>query len=136
MGRPWWHDSFWEEKRPVKRRFRLPRRQMWIWIVILVLVMILAASTTGFRPVAVDWLYGFVYYLCSILFYAIFTRAILSWFVRNSNNVVIILLDDITDPLLAPFRRVIPRFGMFDLSPLVVIVILYLIPFIFGIILN
>jgi YggT family protein len=47
-----------------------------------------------------------------------------------------LLLDDITEPLLAPLRRVIPRLGIFDLSPLVAIGILYLIPFIFSLLLT
>jgi YggT family protein len=133
LGRPWWYDSYWEKKRPVKRWFQLPRRQLWVWIALIVLAIILAASTTGFRPVAVAWLFGFAYYLCRILTYAIIIRAILSWFLPRRQNLIMLLLDDITEPLLAPLRRVIPRVGIFDLTPLVAIGILYLIPFILSI---
>ena len=94
--------------------------------------MLLATSSTGFRPDALGWSYGFVYYLCRILMYAIIIRAILSWFVRYSRNAVIVMLDDITEPLLAPLRRVIPPLGMFDLSPVVAILILYFIPVLLG----
>ena len=136
MGRPWWHDSYWEKKSPPRRGFRLPRRQTWIWIAVLVLAMILAASITSFQPVALDWFYGFVYYLCRILIYAIIIRAMLSWFVRNRNSVLIIIFGDISEPLLTPLRKVVPRLGMFDLSPLVAIAILYLIPFILNLLLS
>ncbi len=136
MGRPWWHDSYWEKEKPARRRFQLPRRQLWVWIALIVLAIILAASTTDFQPVAVAWLLGFVYYLCRILTYAIFIRAILSWFLPRRQNLIMVLLDDITEPLLAPLRRVIPRLGIFDLSPLIAIGILYVIPFIFSLLLT
>jgi len=136
LGRPWWHDSYWEKKSPSRRRFQLPRRPLWLWIALVVLAVILAASSTGFRLVVVAWLVGFVYYLCRILTYAIIIRAILSWFIRSRQNLIILLLDDITEPLLAPLRRVVPRLGIFDLSPLVAIVILYFIPFIPSLLLT
>ena len=33
---------------------------------------------------------------------------------------------DITEPILEPLRRVVPRVGMFDLTPLVAIILLRL----------
>ena len=136
MGRLWWHDSYWEKKSPSRRRFHLPRRPLWLWIALVVLAVILAASSTGFHLVVVAWLVGFVYYLCRILTYAIIIRAILSWFICSRQNLIILLLDDITEPLLAPIRGVVPRLGIFDLSPLVAIVILYFIPFILSLLLT
>ena len=100
------------------------------------LAIILAANSTGFRPFALAWLVGFIYYLCRILTYAIIIRAILSWFMPRRQNLIMLLLDDITEPLLAPLRRVIPRLGIFDLSPLVAIGILYLIPLILSLLLT
>ena len=136
MGRPWWYDSYWEKKKPVRRGLQLPRRQLWVWIALIVLAIILAASSTGFRPVALTWLVGFIYYLCRILTYAIIIRAILSWFLPRRQNLIIILFDDITEPLLAPLRRVIPRLGMFDLSPLVAIGILYIVPLLLSLLMR
>ena len=116
MGRPWWYDNYRETNRPVRRRFQIPRRQLLVWIALVLLAMTLAASSTGFQPVLLVWLFSFVYYVCRILTYAIVARAILSWFVRSRQNLIFMILDDITEPLLAPLRRIIPRFGMFDLS--------------------
>ena len=67
---------------------------------------------------------------------AIIIRVILSWFMPRRQNLIMLLLDDITGPLLAPLRRVIPRLGIFDLSPLIAIGILYLIPFILSLLLT
>jgi YggT family protein len=56
--------------------------------------------------------------LLQILWLAILVRVILSWFPVDSSNPIIRIVWEITEPVLAPFRRVIPRIGMFDLSPL------------------
>lgn len=49
----------------------------------------------------------------------LFARAILSWFpIRPGSGFASVyrVLIDLTEPLLAPLRRVIPPAGMFDLS--------------------
>ena len=56
--------------------------------------------------------------LLQILWFAILIRVILSWFPVDPSNPIIRILWEITEPVLAPFRRVIPRIGMFDLSPI------------------
>jgi YggT family protein len=66
----------------------------------------------------------FVEVLCNILIVAIFARAILSWFTNNPRNPIISALDQVTEPILAPLRRVMPRMGMLDFTPLVAIIIL------------
>jgi YggT family protein len=63
-------------------------------------------------------LLNFLNLLLSALWLAILVRVILSWFPVDPSNPVIRLVWSLTEPILAPFRRVIPRIGMFDLSPL------------------
>jgi YggT family protein len=53
----------------------------------------------------------------------IFIRIVFSWGV-SSTNPVMRFLWWITEPLLAPFRRLIPPLGMFDISPIVVLLLL------------
>jgi YggT family protein len=60
----------------------------------------------------------FLQILLQILWIAILVRVILSWFPVDPSNPIIRIVWEITEPVLAPFRRVIPRIGMFDLSPL------------------
>jgi len=60
----------------------------------------------------------FLWLLLQVLWLAILVRVILSWFPVDPSNPIIRLVWDVTEPILAPFRRVIPRIGMFDLSPL------------------
>lgn len=65
--------------------------------------------------------------LTQLLTAAIFFRVILSWFQMDPRNPLISLLDQITDPILSPLRRVIPRLGMIDIAPLVAIILLQVI---------
>jgi YggT family protein len=64
------------------------------------------------------FLFMFLGLLLQILWIAILIRVILSWFPVDPSNPIIRIVWEITEPVLAPFRRVIPRIGMFDLSPL------------------
>jgi YggT family protein len=61
-----------------------------------------------------------------VLSAAIFIRVLLSWFPIDPRNSLVMLLYDITEPILEPLRRVIPRLGMFDLSPLVALLLIQL----------
>jgi YggT family protein len=72
----------------------------------------------------VYYLISFLDILLQILSLAIFVRILLSWFPIDRNNPIIKVLFDITEPVLAPFRRVIPRIGMFDLSPLAAMLVI------------
>lgn len=78
------------------------------------------------------WLRNFAGILLSILNLLILIRVLLSWFPVDMNNPIVRLLIDITEPILAPFRRIIPRIGMFDLSPLAALLVLQFIGGIIG----
>jgi YggT family protein len=70
----------------------------------------------------------FVNLLVYVLTTAIFLRAIFSWFVPpGSDNVIMRFLVDITEPIIAPLRRVLPSMGMLDLSPFVAMILLQVI---------
>ncbi len=65
--------------------------------------------------------------LCDVMIVAIVIRSLLSWFPINRDNVLVGLLETITDPILVPLRRIIPKLDMIDFSPMVAIVLLYII---------
>ena len=64
--------------------------------------------------------------LCQIVLVfevALFVRVILSWFPLQPGGTMARVngfLVRVTDPILEPVRRVLPRMGMFDLSPIIV----------------
>ncbi|MEF3276005.1 MAG: YggT family protein [Chloroflexus sp.] len=72
------------------------------------------------------FLVSFVSILFSVLFYAILGRVLLSWVDPQSNFPVTRFLHEITEPILGPIRSIMPNFGMFDLSPIVAMLVLQL----------
>jgi YggT family protein len=73
-----------------------------------------------------------IWIIFQALTFAVFFNAILSWLVMlyPRNNIVISLyhvLRQITNPILAPLRRIIPLIGMVDITPIIAIVILQII---------
>lgn len=75
-------------------------------------------------PVAV---LGFILYgLLSLYILLIMIRIIFSWGGLGYTNRLMRFLINVTEPLLGPLRRVIPPLGMFDISPIVAFLILWL----------
>ena len=78
-------------------------------------------------------LIGFILYgLLSILVLFIFIRFISSWFVFTRNT-FLGFVKKVTDPILLPVQRLIPPIGMFDISAMIVLV---LIGFLQSIVMN
>jgi YggT family protein len=57
-----------------------------------------------------------------IYFVAIIASIVLSWVAPGSYNPAILLLHQITEPIMAPFRKIIPSMGGLDLSPIFVFI--------------
>ena len=67
---------------------------------------------------------GFVLYaLLSVLVLFVFIRFISSWFVFGRNT-FLGFVRRVTDPLLAPLQRLIPPIGMFDLSAMILLILI------------
>ncbi|MEE9325354.1 MAG: YggT family protein [Dehalococcoidia bacterium] len=63
-----------------------------------------------------------------VLYWAIILRLVLSWFPNlGPNNPLVRIIYNITEPILAPIRRIVPRTGMFDLTPMVAIILLIIV---------
>lgn len=76
---------------------------------------------------------GFVLYgLLSILILFIFIRFLASWFVFTPNT-FLGFVRRVTDPIMLPVQKVIPPLGMFDLSAMVVLVVIGLLQ---GLVVN
>lgn len=58
-----------------------------------------------------------------LVFWTLIIRALLSW-ISNGNNPIEYVLIELTEPLLAPIRRILPAAGGFDFSILVAIIAL------------
>ncbi|MFH1593744.1 MAG: YggT family protein [Candidatus Omnitrophota bacterium] len=60
----------------------------------------------------------------NILYFLLVIRIILSWFGVNPYNDLVQILMKITEPILAPFRRLPLQFGMMDFSPILAFIAL------------
>ncbi|GAP63394.1 MAG: YggT family protein [Ardenticatenia bacterium] len=68
----------------------------------------------------------------NLIYLLILLRILLSWLpalgVRlDPYNPIVRLIYQLTDPILEPFRRIIPPLGMIDISPIVAILVLQLV---------
>ena len=72
----------------------------------------------------------FITYLTWVLYAAILARVIVSWLPIGPDSrfaPIVRFIYEITEPILAPIRRLLPSMGMFDLSPMIAIIIIILI---------
>ena len=77
-----------------------------------------------------DFVITFINVLVWVLIAGIFVRVLLSWIPMGDGsqlNPLIAIVYQITEPILAPLRRIIPRIGIFDLTPTIAIIILFVI---------
>jgi YggT family protein len=60
----------------------------------------------------------------NLFFFAILIRIVLSWVAPGNYNPITALLTTLSEPVLRPFRRLIPSIGGLDISPIFAIVLL------------
>lgn len=81
----------------------------------------LTLSTQRGDPISIV---GFLLYgIIAVYMLLIFARILYSWF-ANPNSRLLHFLIRVTEPVLGPFRRVIPPVGMMDISPIIVMFLL------------
>jgi YggT family protein len=78
-------------------------------------------------------LFNLISTLINIYIWVLIIQAVLSWLVAfnvlNTRNKFVYMLGDflwrVTEPALRPIRRIIPHLGGVDVSPIVLILVLY-----------
>lgn len=102
-------------------------------VLALILQMVLIAVILLFKGFQVDllllvpWALIAIFSLfLSILFYAMIISVILSWVAPGSHNPGAELVAQISEPVLAPFRRVVPNLGGLDISPIFAFIVIQL----------
>ncbi|GLX63954.1 YggT family protein [Proteus sp. DFP240708] len=97
------------------------------YILILLGIIIPSYLSGTSIPFALMFPFAFIELLTAagkMIFWLIIIRAILSW-VSQGRNPIDHLLFQLTEPLMAPIRRVIPAMGGLDFSAMIVILVLY-----------
>ena len=96
----------------------------WLAETIFVTVIGVIDST---RRGAIIPLFGYIIYgLLSIYLLLITMRVVFGWARLSYSNRLMRFLIDATEPLLGPLRRMLPPLGVFDISPLVAGLIIWL----------
>lgn len=79
-------------------------------------------------------LFQILYILLNVLWWIIVVQAVMSWLIafnviNTYNDAVRSIwqaLDKMTQPLYRPIRKILPDFGALDLSPMVVLLLLFI----------
>ena len=69
----------------------------------------------------------FIDVIFNLYSFAIIIRALLPWFGVSNYHPVMIFLIHITEPLLAPLRRYVPLMGNLDFTPMVGLLVVWLV---------
>ncbi|MCP4668217.1 MAG: YggT family protein [Deltaproteobacteria bacterium] len=120
--------------RNILSRFRIQRDRFYLfsffflWItysILSTIILFLMISQTGFSPVSVIHVLAEGLMLVLALFpfpgffsLVIIIGALLSWVSPDPSNPIVQAIYGIGEPLLAPFRRIIPHIGGLDISPI------------------
>ena len=71
-----------------------------------------------------DIIITFISLLGTALSFAIIIRALISWIMPAEGSGFSRVLVDVTEPILAPIRRILPPVGGIDFSPLLAIILI------------
>ena len=63
----------------------------------------------------------FIGFILQIFAYLVIARALSTWFPNARQYAIVQLLYQITDPVMIPLSKIIPRIGMIDLSPMILV---------------
>jgi len=112
----------------------------WASILVVILLMLLEYVLIGLLPkfsipspqgLFVLALTETLSLLVNVFLFSIIIQAVISWVNPGGYNPIIGLLNQLTAPVLNPVRRFVPPISGLDLSPMVAIIILYLITLLF-----
>jgi YggT family protein len=64
--------------------------------------------------------------ILTVYLWIIIARAVISWVNADPYNKIVVFLYRVTEPVLAPIRRIIPRHSLpIDFSPLIVLLVIF-----------
>ena len=91
-------------------------------------LIMLVTGNQAFRPAYITWaLLGIFATILNIYFFALIIMVIVSWIAPHSNHPVLALVHQLTEPVCAPMRKLLPPMGGLDFSIILVFVAISLI---------
>lgn len=94
---------------------------------LLAIIALLALHGLGLPNIGLLLLWsalGIIGLLVNIYFFALLAMIILSWIAPGSGHPAIYLLHQITEPVMAPLRKVLPPMGGMDFSPILLFILI------------
>jgi YggT family protein len=91
---------------------------------IVALLMINSLGLPGIVQLLLWSVLGVIGLLVNIYFFALLAMIILSWVAPGSQHPAIYLLHQITEPVMAPVRKMLPAMGGLDFSPILVFILI------------
>jgi YggT family protein len=91
---------------------------------IVALLMINGLGLPGIVQLLLWSVLGVIGLLVNIYFFALLAMIILSWVAPGSQHPAIYLLHQITEPVMAPVRKMLPAMGGLDFSPILVFILI------------
>lgn len=89
-----------------------------------VVLLAITSRMAGPLTIAIVSVIELVILSLNLFFFVILIRVILSWVAPGNYNPVTALIGTLSEPILRPFRRLIPSVGGLDISPIFAIVLL------------
>ncbi len=93
------------------------------YLTVLVLLVI-RGQTADTVPVLITTIIELAILSLNLFFFVILIKIILSWVAPHTHNPATALLSTLAEPVLRPFRRIVPPIGGFDISPIFAIILL------------
>lgn len=90
-------------------------------IIMVFLIAAMAGMSIGLMPIVFLSIAELLSLLLNVFLFAIIVLVIVSWVNPGSYNPVLLLLQQLTEPLMKPARRLLPPISGLDLSPIVVL---------------
>lgn len=90
------------------------------------LLMLLKGSIVA-NPLAylIFGLFGVCNVALQLAFFAILIVIVVSWVAPQSYNPAVMLLRQVTEPIMAPFRKILPPMGGLDFSPMLAMFVIH-----------
>lgn len=113
----------------------------WASIVLALLVQLVAISAllllNGYSLInplrMLSWgSIGLLSLVVNFYFFAVIAMIVVSWIAPHSHHPAVVLLHQLTRPVMAPFQRLIPAIGGLDLSPIFVFIAINVVKMIIG----
>ena len=94
------------------------------WLGIIALLWMSGAALPAISLMLAWSVVGVLGLLVKIYFFALLGMIILSWIAPGASNPAVYLMYQITEPVMAPFRSVLPAMGGLDFSPFLVFILI------------